>query len=162
MRLSILIVDDEAPARRRMRDLLSDLAPELPLNVVGEAGNGLEALEQVRSLAPNLVLADMQMPRMDGLTFLRRLMASYPLPVVVVSSLTERGGALALEALDAGAVDVMCKPGPAYTVGDMVVELTEKVKGAARARLKAKLGRAQSGIDPETLMDGITLAGYHV
>jgi two-component system chemotaxis response regulator CheB len=85
---------------------------------------------------------------MDGVTFLRKLMAHFPLPVVIVSSLTRRGGALAIEALEAGAVDVMCKPGAAYSVGDMTVELIDKVKAAAKvsvARSLASVSRARSG-----------------
>ena len=72
------------------------------------------------------------MPRMDGITFLRKLMHYHPLPVIVVSSLTEEGSELALEALDLGAVEVMSKPGASYTVGDMSVQLLQKIKAAAR------------------------------
>jgi two-component system chemotaxis response regulator CheB len=77
---------------------------------------------------------------MDGITFLRKLMHYQALPVIVVSSLTPKGGELALEAMDAGALDVMCKPGSAYTVGDMAVELIEKIKAGARADV-GKMGR---------------------
>jgi two-component system chemotaxis response regulator CheB len=72
---------------------------------------------------------------MDGITFLRKLMRHYPMPVIIVSSLTPRGGDLAVEALAAGAVEVMCKPGAAYSVGDLSEELIEKVKVAARVKL---------------------------
>jgi two-component system chemotaxis response regulator CheB len=76
----------------------------------------------------------MELPRMDGLTFLRKLMQHYPLPVIIVSSLTTKGGQLALEAMEAGAVDVMCKPGAAYTVANMSVALADKIRAAALAR----------------------------
>jgi two-component system chemotaxis response regulator CheB len=73
---------------------------------------------------------------MDGLTFLRKLMKHHPIPTIVVSSLTSKGSDLALEALNEGAVEVMCKPGAAYTVGDMALTLTEKIKAAAKVNLK--------------------------
>jgi two-component system chemotaxis response regulator CheB len=72
---------------------------------------------------------------MDGLTFLKKLMAAHPLPVIVVSSLAKRGSEIAMEAIQAGAIEVMCKPGEAYSVGDMSIELRQKIKGAARANL---------------------------
>jgi two-component system, chemotaxis family, protein-glutamate methylesterase/glutaminase len=76
---------------------------------------------------------DIEMPRMDGLTFLRKLMKHHPIPVVVISSLTQKGGEMALEAMALGAVDVMCKPGSSYSVGDLAMEIRDKVKAAARA-----------------------------
>jgi len=79
------------------------------------------------------------MPRMDGITFLRKLMHYFPLPIIVVSSLTQQGSDLALEALDSGAVEVMCKPGSAYTVGDMAYELINKVKAAANIDVKKRI-----------------------
>jgi two-component system, chemotaxis family, protein-glutamate methylesterase/glutaminase len=79
------------------------------------------------------------MPRMDGITFLGKLMARRPMPVIVVSSLTPRGSDLGIEALRLGAVDVMCKPGTAYTIGELGPELVERVRGAARARIRAPL-----------------------
>ena len=76
------------------------------------------------------------MPRMDGITFLRKLMRYYPIPVIIVSSLTPKGGEMALEAMNAGAVEVMCKPGASYTVGDMSVELIDKIKAAAAVNMR--------------------------
>ncbi|ETR68029.1 MAG: hypothetical protein OMM_10951 [Candidatus Magnetoglobus multicellularis str. Araruama] len=78
------------------------------------------------------------MPRMDGITFLKKLMKYYPLPVIIVSSLTRKGGVLALEALDAGAIEVVSKPQVAYDVGDMSRDLIAKIKTAAKVKLKAK------------------------
>jgi two-component system chemotaxis response regulator CheB len=82
-----------------------------------------------------VVTLDVEMPRMDGITFLRKLMQHHPLPVVVVSSLTPAGGEVALDALSAGAVDVLCKPGASFKVGDMTALLADKVKAAACARV---------------------------
>ena len=107
MKLSILIVDDEAPARRRMRDLLGDLAPELPLDVVGEAGNGLEALEQARVLAPNLLLADLQMPRMNGIELAQHLAKTESPPAVIFVTAHDE---YAVRAFEVNALDYLMKP----------------------------------------------------
>ena len=89
---------------------------------------------------------------MDGLTFLRRLMHYFPIPVVIVSSLTAKGGALAMEALDSGAVEVMCKPGASYSVGDMAIEIIEKIKAAAMVRVERREsgGVGQSSHDEQS------------
>ncbi|HOJ67680.1 MAG TPA: response regulator, partial [Candidatus Hydrogenedentes bacterium] len=123
----VLIVDDSALVRKILSE---ELARDPDIEVVGTATDPYVARDKIVQLKPDVVTLDIEMPRMDGLTFLRKLMKHYPLPVIVVSSLTKKGGDLALEALEAGAVDVMCKPGAAYTVGDMSVELIDKIKAA--------------------------------
>ncbi|PKK89928.1 MAG: chemotaxis response regulator protein-glutamate methylesterase [Candidatus Wallbacteria bacterium HGW-Wallbacteria-1] len=128
-KIRVLIVDDSAVVRQIFtRELSRDPAIE----VVGTAPDPYVARDKVVSLKPDVITLDVEMPRMDGITFLKKLMVHFPMPVIVVSSLTAKGGELALEALEAGAVDVMAKPGAAYTVGDMSVELIEKIKGASR------------------------------
>ncbi len=107
MTLSILIVDDEAPARRRMRDLLGDLAAELSLRIVGEAVNGLEAVERVRTLAPNLVLADMQMPRMNGIELAQHLAKLDAPPAVIFVTAHDE---YAVRAFEVNALDYLMKP----------------------------------------------------
>ena len=94
---------------------------------MGTAPDPYIARDRIVKLKPDVITLDIEMPRMDGLTFLRKLMKYYPIPTIVVSSLTAKGGDLALEALNEGAVEVMCKPGAAYTVGDMALTLTEKI-----------------------------------
>jgi two-component system chemotaxis response regulator CheB len=134
-RVRVLIVDDSATVRQVFtRELGRD--PEI--EVVGAAPDPYVARDLIVALKPDVVTLDIEMPRMDGLTFLRKLMRHYPLPVIIVSSLTPRAGALALEALDAGAVDVMCKPGAAYAVGDLSVELSDKIKAAARVNVQRR------------------------
>ncbi|HOK89203.1 MAG TPA: chemotaxis response regulator protein-glutamate methylesterase [Candidatus Hydrogenedentes bacterium] len=128
----VLIVDDSALVRKILSE---ELARDPDIEVVGTATDPYVARDKIVQLKPDVVTLDIEMPRMDGLTFLRKLMKHYPLPVIVVSSLTKKGGDLALEALEAGAVDVMCKPGAAYTVGDMSVELIDKIKAAARVKV---------------------------
>ena len=133
-RVRVLVVDDSAV----VRDVFSrELARDPEIEVVGAVPDPYVARDQIVKLEPDVVTLDVEMPRMDGITFLRKLMRYHPMPVIIVSSLTSRGGALALEALEAGAVDVMCKPGSAYAVGDMSIELREKVKAAARVRMPA-------------------------
>ena len=135
MTTRVLVVDDSAVVRQIFsRELTRD--PEL--EVVGTAPDPYVARDLIVQMKPDVLTLDLEMPRMDGITFLRKLMHYYPLPVVVVSSLTPAGGELAMEALAAGAVDVMCKPGASFTVGDMAAQLTEKVKAAAHVNLKAR------------------------
>ena len=122
-RVRVLIVDDSA----LVRDILMrELGRDPGIEVVGTAPDPYIARDKIVELKPDVITLDVEMPRMDGLTFLRKLMRHFPLPVIVVSSLTTQGGEIALEALDSGAVEVMCKPGAAYTVGDMSVELIDK------------------------------------
>jgi two-component system chemotaxis response regulator CheB len=109
------------------------------------------ARDKIVQCEPDVITLDIEMPRMDGITFLRKLIEHHPLPVVVVSSLTPQGGNLAMEALDSGAVEVLCKPGSAYTVGDMTVELIDKVKAASRAKVKKKAARPGGGSAKERL-----------
>ncbi|MEQ8163002.1 MAG: chemotaxis response regulator protein-glutamate methylesterase, partial [Smithellaceae bacterium] len=93
------------------------------------------ARDKIVSLKPDVITLDIEMPRMDGLTFLKKLMKYYPVPTIIVSSLTPKGGKLTLEAMDVGAVDVIGKPGTAYSVGDMSVQLVEKIRAASRVTL---------------------------
>ena len=134
-RTRVLIVDDSAVVRQI---LTRELQKDPSIEVVGSAPDPFVARDKIVELKPDVVTLDIEMPRMDGITFLRKLMKHYPLPVVIVSSLTQKGGELALEAMHAGAVDVMCKPGTAYTVGDLSIELIDKVKAAAKVQVQPR------------------------
>ncbi|MEO6095802.1 MAG: chemotaxis response regulator protein-glutamate methylesterase [Fibrobacteria bacterium] len=139
-RIKVLIVDDSA----LVRDVFSrELSQDPEIEVVGAVPNPFVARDEIVRLRPDVITLDIEMPRMDGLTFLRKLMKHHPIPVVVISSLTPKGGELALEAMDLGAVDVMCKPGAAYSVGDLATEIRDKVKAAARTPVGAALHRKQ-------------------
>lgn len=131
-RVRVLIVDDSAV----VRNILSRQLAEHPgIEVVGTAPDPYIARDRVVQLKPDVITLDVEMPRMDGITFLRKLMAYYPVPVVIVSSLTPAGGELALEAMEAGAVEVVAKPGPAYSVGDMAAQLATKIIAAAGVKV---------------------------
>lgn len=128
MPIKVLIVDDSAIVRQTLEKELSR-APGI--EVVGTAPNPYIARDKIVALHPDVLILDIEMPRMDGITFLKKLMQYYPLPVIIVSSLAKKGSQTALDALHAGAVEIMAKPGAAYTIGDMVTELVDKIKIAA-------------------------------
>jgi len=137
--IRVLVVDDSAIVRQILE---KELRKDPMIDVVGTAIDPYAARNKIASLHPDVLTLDIEMPRMDGITFLNKLMASRPMPVVVLSSLATSGGEVALDALDAGAVEVLCKPGAAYSVGDMAVELIDKVKSAARAKIPQLAGNA--------------------
>jgi two-component system chemotaxis response regulator CheB len=132
--IRVLVVDDSASARRL---LCRELAKHPGIEVVGTAIDPYGAREQIVALRPDVLTLDIQMPRMDGITFLRRLMKHHPLPVVVISALGKTGGALAIEALSAGAVDVVCKPS-AGGVESFSKSLAEKIHIASKARIHSQ------------------------
>jgi two-component system chemotaxis response regulator CheB len=145
--IRVLVIDDSAIVRKV---LTQELGRDGDIEVVGAAPDPFAARDLIIQLEPDVLTLDIEMPRMDGLTFLRRLMQFKPLPVVIVSSLTPRGGEVALEAMDAGAVDVVCKPGAAYAVGEMAVELRDKVRAASRVRLRPP-GEAKPSVSASPL-----------
>ncbi len=128
----VLIVDDSAIVRKV---LTQELGRHAGIEVVGTAPDPYIARDKIVALNPDVLTLDVEMPRMDGITFLRKLMIHHPMPVIVLSSLTPQGGKTAMEALEAGAVEVMCKPGGSYSVGDVCALLVEKIKAASRARI---------------------------
>ncbi len=130
--IKVLVVDDSAVVRGI---LTKELAHDPQIEVVGSAADPYIARDKILTLHPDVLTLDVEMPRMDGITFLGKLMQSHPMPVVVLSSLTPAGGDNAMAALDAGAVDVMCKAGGAYTVGDACDILIDKIKAASRAKI---------------------------
>ena len=131
-----LVVDDSALIRKLLAELLSQ---DPGIVVVGTASDPFIARERIKQLNPDVLTLDVEMPRMDGLTFLQNLMRLRPMPVVMLSSLTERGAQVTLDALALGAVDFVAKPKLDIARGlrDYAQLLAEKVKLAAQARVTA-------------------------
>lgn len=132
-KIKVLIVDDSAIVRKIFAEELSRY-PDI--EVIGTAPDPFVARTKIVQLKPDVITLDVEMPRMDGLTFLRKLMKYYPIPTIIVSSLTPAGGKLTIEALEIGAVDVIAKPGGSYSVANMSAQLAEKIRAAASAVVK--------------------------
>lgn len=133
--IRVLVVDDSALARKI---ITSSLAPFPHIEVVGTATDPYAARDKILELNPDVITLDIEMPRMDGITFLKLIMKHKPLPVIIMSSLTSASSIKAIEALQAGAVDVMEKPSGAYSAHADGSRLAEKIAGAARARLRPR------------------------
>ena len=135
-RVRVLVVDDSATMRALIRVVLEE---DPQIEVVGEAGDPLEARQAIKALDPDVLTLDVEMPKMDGLTFLHNLMRLRPMPVVMVSTMTERGAETTLDALAMGAVDFLAKPriDVAAKLPEYCDELIGKIKAAARASVRA-------------------------
>jgi two-component system chemotaxis response regulator CheB len=135
-KIKVLVIDDSALVRNLLSRILSE---DAELEVVGVAQDAYVAREKIKALEPDVLTLDVEMPRMDGLQFLRNLMRLRPMPVVMCSSLTERGAAVTLSALELGAIDFVTKPkiDIAHGMEAYGAEIIAKVKTAARARVRA-------------------------
>jgi two-component system chemotaxis response regulator CheB len=156
----VLIVDDSASMRARIR---ATLAADRDISVVGEAADPLKAREAIKALNPDVVTLDVEMPHMNGLEFLEKIMRLRPLPVIMISSLTERGATVTISALEIGAVDCVAKPTIEHP--NTFATLAEKVKAAAGARLSDRasaptaLRPASRGPAPDGRAPAAALAG---
>jgi two-component system chemotaxis response regulator CheB len=143
-RIKVLIVDDSAT----MRSLIGAVLRRDPeIEVIGTAGDPLEARAKIKELEPDVLTLDIEMPNMNGLEFLEKIMRLRPMPVIMVSTLTQKGADATLEALEIGAVDCIGKPGPEADVVTAFGELVDKVKAAARARVRP-LGQSTVKVAP--------------
>lgn len=127
----VLIVDDSAIVRTMLSNVLK---AEPDIEVVGLAADPFAARDLIESAKPDVMTLDLEMPKMDGLTFLRQLMAQHPLPVIIVSALTQTGSAASIEALSAGAIDVIAKPGGPYSVADVADQLKYRIRALRSGR----------------------------
>jgi len=132
-KIRVLVIDDSAVVRKI---LTSTIAAESDLEVVGTAPDAYVARDKILALKPDVVTLDIEMPRMNGLTFLKKLMQFHPMPVIVISSLGAASAAETLEALRCGAVDVLAKPAGPYSVGDLRFELAAKLRAAAYSHVR--------------------------
>ena len=136
-KIRVLVIDDSAMVRKVITDTLHQ---DPDIEVVGTAQDPLFAIEKIPKLRPDVLTLDMEMPRMDGLTFLRKLKAEKStIPVVVVSALTQQGSQMALDAMEAGACDILAKPDGSYSIGALAGRLAFHVKAAARSRRQPQL-----------------------
>jgi two-component system chemotaxis response regulator CheB len=140
-KIKVLIVDDSAMVRKVFTE---QLVKDPEIEVVGTAPDPYIGRDKIVYLQPDVLILDIEMPKMDGLTFLEKLMKCYPMPVIIVSSLAKEGCEIALKALELGAVEVMAKPGAAYTVQDMSEQLIEKIKAVSQIK---KFKQNPLGID---------------
>jgi two-component system, chemotaxis family, protein-glutamate methylesterase/glutaminase len=136
-KVRVLIVDDSASVRQTMKAILEE---DGDIEVIGTAADPFAAARIIQSQVPDVITLDVEMPRMDGITFLRKVMSQCPLPVVMCSSLTEEGSDTLMQALEAGAVDIILKPriGVADHLNEARAAIRQVVKGAARARVQAR------------------------
>ncbi|ODS90581.1 MAG: chemotaxis response regulator protein-glutamate methylesterase [Comamonas sp. SCN 65-56] len=145
-KIRVIVVDDSA----LVRSLLTEIINRQPdMECIGAANDPLQAREMIRSLNPDVITLDVEMPRMDGIDFLGRLMRLRPMPVVMVSTLTERGAEVTMRALELGAVDFVAKPriGLAAGIQLLTTEITDKIRVASKARVHrlAPAAAAQAG-----------------
>jgi two-component system chemotaxis response regulator CheB len=138
-KIRVLIIDDSATVRQTLAAVL-ETDPQI--EVIGVASDPFVAAKRIRDEVPDVITLDVEMPRMDGITFLRKLMSQHPIPVVMCSSLTEAGSETLIQALEAGAVDVILKPkmGVAEALAESRIRICDAVKAAAGARIKGRRG----------------------
>src|SRR5688500_15033949 len=131
--IKVLIVDDSAVVRQTFKTLLES-DPEI--SVIGTASDPYIAVQKIQKEKPDVITLDIEMPRMDGLTFLKKIMSQAPMPVVVISNQTSHGAEVALKALEIGAVDVMSKPdlSSESAIHESRISLTDKVRSAYYAK----------------------------
>lgn len=155
-KIKVLIIDDSALVRKLLRDIL-DSDPYI--QVVGTAPDPIIAIRKIKTLSPDVITLDVEMPKMDGLTFLEKLMKSFPMPVLMFSSLTQKGAEATMKALSLGAIDFIAKPTVKLSegIGELRSELITKVKGAFGAKLKKAVAPILD-VPPKHGMDAILKA----
>jgi len=157
-KIRVLIVDDSAVVRQTLRDVLSS---DPQIEVIATAGDPFAAADRIAEEVPDVITLDIEMPRMDGLTFLKKIMSQHPIPVVICSSLAEEGAQSTFKALEYGAVDIITKPrlGTKQFIEDAHVTICNAVKAAAQARLSVL--RASQTVEPKLTADAILSPATH-
>jgi two-component system chemotaxis response regulator CheB len=151
-KIKVLIVDDSALVRQTLADILST---DPGIEVIGMAQDPIVAVQRISEQVPDVITLDVEMPRMDGITFLQKLMSQHPIPVVMCSSLAESGSETALKALEYGAVDIITKPkmGTKQFIEESRIRICDSIKAAAAARIKPH--RAIREVSPKYTADVI-------
>jgi len=157
-KVRVLVVDDSAVVRQTLTEILSS---DAEIEVIGTAGDPYVAAERIAEQVPDVITLDIEMPRMDGLTFLKKIMSQHPIPVVICSSLAEEGALSSIRALEYGAVEIVTKPklGTRQFLEDSRVELCQSVKAAAAARLHP-LGPMHT-VEPKLTADAVLSPATH-
>lgn len=145
--IKVLIVDDSAIVRKVLKENLNKYSF---INVIDTAIDPYIARDKIINNKPDVILLDIEMPRMDGLTFLKHLMKSYPIPVIIVSSLVKGNNDAVVHAMELGAVDVIPKPGGPFSTGEIVQELSEKIKCASKINI-SKVEKINEEVRKKTL-----------
>ncbi len=153
-RVKVLIVDDSAVVRQTMTDVLSS---DPGIEVIGAAADPFIAAERLKDKVPDVITLDIEMPRMDGITFLQKLMSQHPIPVVICSGLAARGSETALKALEYGAVEIIEKPrlGTKQFLEESKIRICQSVRAAAEARVKRIPARPSIQVTPKLTADAI-------
>ncbi|MBF0240546.1 MAG: chemotaxis response regulator protein-glutamate methylesterase [SAR324 cluster bacterium] len=153
-KIKVMIIDDSAIVRQTLEQILSS-DPEI--EVVAMASDPLVAANKLESVIPDVITLDVEMPRMDGITFLQKLMSQHPIPVVMCSSLTDKGSETALRALELGAIDIIHKPrlGTKQFLEEAKIMICDVVKGAAMAKARKISSRASSTPQPKLTADAV-------
>lgn len=142
-KIRVLIVDDSAVVRQNLTEIINS---DSELEVMGTASDPFVAAKKIKQEIPDVITLDIEMPRMDGLTFLQKIMSQHPMPVVVISSLTGEGTETGFKALEYGAVEIITKPflSTKEFIQESKIRICEAVKGAAHAKIKRKINKPQS------------------
>jgi len=153
-KIKVMIVDDSALVRQALTEILSS---DPQIEVVAAAPDPFVAAERMKSVIPDVITLDVEMPRMDGITFLQKLMSQYPIPVVMCSSLTESGGETALKAMEYGAVGIIVKPkmGTKQFIEESRISICDTVKAAAMTKGRIKRISASREVAPKYTADVI-------
>jgi two-component system chemotaxis response regulator CheB len=153
-RIKVLVVDDSALVRQTLTEIL---ASDPDIEVIGSAGDPYAAVKRMEVEAPDVITLDIEMPRMDGLTFLRKIMTQHPIPVVVCSTLTEAGSETLLRAMEYGAMDIILKPklGTRQFLEESRIRVVDAVKAAARAKMKRLTSMASIKVAPKLSADAV-------
>jgi two-component system chemotaxis response regulator CheB len=138
-KIRVLIIDDSASVRQTLTSVLS---ADPDIEVMGVANDPFMAARKIREEIPDVITLDVEMPQMDGITFLRKLMAQHPIPVVMCSSLTEAGSETLMQALEAGAVDIILKP--KIGAADHLAEAGDRIRTVVKAAAKAQISKMRS------------------
>ncbi len=155
-KIKVLIVDDSAVVRNALTEIFNS---DPGIEVMGTASDPYIAAKKIQQEVPDVISLDIEMPRMDGLTFLRKIMSQHPIPVVVISSLTEKGTQTGLKALEYGAVEIILKPQftSKQSIDESKIRLCDIIKAAAQSRIKRKTVVKQMTVEPKLSADAVIL-----